>query len=659
MRRFVLYTMLAVLILPSVLGDEVDQDDAAIAGQCGNGVLIAQYTLPLPIEQIYNYDNFSSAITLSDEARILLENNGFVVMDNPFAPKGEDITDPYDNLKEIGIPIFITTDSLLHLYHIQFDETLRQIEEREFYDDLWEISQFLLEEAEYEYQNTTGDAKEAAKRNVAFFSVGLSLLEPKEEQLCHGSELDCAEWFYGKNYPYFKEEDLEKYSVDVPAFVENEVDWELQLIESHSGFEVSPIFNYTEDYSQYLPRGHYTRSERLKNYFQAMMWYGRMSFLLKGCDDKCLVSAQDAKLQTIGASMIAQNLLEDPLIQGKWDRIYNVTSFYVGYSDDLGPYEYNRAINSVFGGSFQARDLTAEDVQELKAELAGYSSPEIYGGTGICVVYTPEELDQCLEATKGFRLMGQRFVPDSYIFQNLVYPKVDGYTGHGDAFTQGPYGRHFPRGLDVMALLGSDRSEELLEELNDSSYGNYTTQFAELEDEFRSFSEEDWQKNLYWAWLYSLKPLLEEFGDGYPTFMQTKAWQDKELITALASWAELRHDTILYAKQSYTGVGSAQPIILEPVVGYVEPVPEFYSRLLVLTRITKEDLQEMGVLDEEAWWRLNNLESILERLKSISTKELNNEELSDEDYEFINDFGQEMDTVLSNMLNKILYHAAL
>ena len=196
MRRFVLYTMLAVLILPSVLGDEVDQDDAAIAGQCGNGVLIAQYTLPLPIEQIYNYDNFSSAITLSDEARILLENNGFVVMDNPFAPKGEDITDPYDNLKEIGIPIFITTDSLLHLYHIQFDETLRQIEEREFYDDLWEISQFLLEEAEYEYQNTTGDAKEAAKRNVAFFSVGLSLLEPKEEQLCHGSELDCAEWFW-------------------------------------------------------------------------------------------------------------------------------------------------------------------------------------------------------------------------------------------------------------------------------------------------------------------------------------------------------------------------------------------------------------------------------------------------------------------------------
>ena len=34
--------------------------------------------------------------------------------------------------------------------------------------------------------------------------------------------------------------------------------------------------------------------------------------------------------------------------------------------------------------------------------------------------------------------------------------------------------------------------------------------------------------------------------------MQTTAWQDKELNITLASWAELRHDTILYVKQSYT-----------------------------------------------------------------------------------------------------------
>lgn len=70
--------------------------------------------------------------------------------------------------------------------------------------------------------------------------------------------------------------------------------------------------------------------------------------------------------------------------------------------------------------------------------------------------------------------------------------------------------------------------------------------------------------------------------NGYPSFMQTKAWYDKELTTALASWTELRHDTILYAKQGYDPVGFGFP---PPIIGYIEPVPEFYNHLLVLTRI--------------------------------------------------------------------------
>ena len=46
------------------------------------------------------------------------------------------------------------------------------------------------------------------------------------------------------------------------------------------------------------------------------------------------------------------------------------------------------------------------------------------------------------------------------------------------------------------------------------------------------------------------------------------------LNTQLASWAELRHDTILYAKQSYTGGLSCEfPDAL------VEPSPEFFARL--------------------------------------------------------------------------------
>ena len=584
------------------------------------------------------------------------------MIDYPYGQE-EDITGPYDVLKERQVPIFITSDSLLHLYHIQFDETLRQIEEKEFYDDIWNISKALLRKAEEDYRSSSGDVKEAAKRNVAFFSVALSLLQPKENQTCpyKGEE---AYWRCGDQY--FSEDEVKNHTFTVPDYVKEKVLGELKLISEHQGFSESLIFKYCEDYSQYVPRGHYTRSEKLKNYFKAMMWYGRMSFLLNGgepagCMEPWPVDPENATIQTAGATLIAKDLSSDEDAMNKWDRIYSVTAFYVGYSDDLGPYEYVEAMNKVFGGSLSLSDITPEKIEEMKNELNQCRTPAIYGGTGnvgLSPEATEEDLKKLLEKTKGFRLMGQRFIPDSYMFQNLVWPAVDGYNGNERPFTlvispaAGPI-RGFPRGLDVMGILGSKRAKELLGELDDSNYVNYTVQHEKLKNEFDSLNESQWQKNLYWAWLYSLKPLLKEYGDGYPTFMQTKAWQDKELTTALASWTELRHDTILYAKQSYTPIAmSMPPPKPKNVVGYVEPVPEFYARLLALTRMTNKGLDERGVLDENSKSRLKNLETVLEKLENISDKELNNEELTEEDYNFINNFGKELNGVISDVDEK-------
>mgnify|MGYP003885447849 CR=1 FL=1 len=246
------------------------------------------------------------------------------------------------------------------------------------------------------------------------------------------------------------------------------------------------------------------------------------------------------------------------------------------------------------------------------------------------------------------RFMGQRYVPDSYIFQQLVSPAVGMYMGNDTPFTMettgGGKARCFPRGLDIMAVLGSDRALEILEKEGDTEYEYYHQQLQMLREKFNSMNSTEWNRNLYWSWLYTLKALIKKFGESYPTFMQTEAWLDKELQTSLASWAELRHDTILYAKQSYTPRLSAMPT---PTAGYVEPVPEFYARMKALVNMTLNGLKNFGVINEIEEYRLIKLESILDMLLEISKKELEGKEFSESS--FLSNFVEEINETVSGL----------
>jgi hypothetical protein len=675
------------LEIPSVTTGDISNPKLALASNyelAGLSITLDSptYTLPLALTQIVNMSDIDTTFQLETNQLELLQENGFVVI----TWRGDDIIEPYVTMKECGVPVFVTSDTLLHLYHIQFNEILKRIEEEEFFDQLVDTSQAMLERSIQDYLDFTDfKMEEAARRNVAYFAVGLSLLQTPTEGYDEAAErAEIEQW--NRENPYDKKEfqPIRQVSFSIPGYVQDDVEEELRNIEEHEGFKPSAIFNldtdcgcdlgccYCEDYSQYVPRGHYTRSEILKRYFKAMMWYGRMAFLLKGGDEsECaaleapLITEDDANLATIQASLIAAELssveMGNTTTQEIWDRIYSVTSFFVGTADDLTPYEYLSALETVFGTEFEPELLADSDnLLALKGELAQMRNPEIYGGSGICVIYPPitrEKLYECLAKTKGMRFMGQRFVPDSYMFQNLVSPAVGMYVGDGEPFTMKVTGagpaRTFPRGLDVLAVLGSERAYEILVEEGDTEYEgedtSYDKQLNELKEQFDEFDVADWNRNLYWSWLYALKPLLEDFGEGYPTFMQTEAWQDKELQTTLASWTELRHDTILYAKQSYTPtLESAQPQ-LQPVVGYVEPVPEFYSRMLALTAMTRNGLNQLGALSEEEETRLEDLESILSRLLEISKDELENKELDESDYSFIRNFGEQLESIVAGV----------
>ncbi len=648
-----------VIIIPAVSAVDSDNPKYAMASYYTSEEVkidasVPQYNLPLDLNLITNFDAVDSVLGINAPQEALLEKNGFVI--TSYYTDETNIVEPYNYLKNQDIPIFVTSDTLLHLYHIQFDEILKGIEEREFFDKILDLSKALFDKSKQDYDYFTDeDLKEASRRNVAFFGVALSLLQTATED-------------------YDGSEDITEVSFTIPVYVDDGVSEELSYIEAQDGYHDSPLFIYKEDYSQYKPRGHYTRSELLKRYFKVMMWYGRMSFLMKGGEPygqesffEFLISEEDAKIQTIQASMMATALpnleVDDENLEELWTRIYTVTSFFVGASDDLTPYEYLDCIQEVYGSTFNATEFTDDDkILELKIKLVQLRSPEIYGGTGQIIIYTVpgvsatvEDLNAVLEKTKGMRLMGQRFIPDSYMFQQLVFPAVDEYRGTGSPFTFGTSalggaGRYFPRGLDVMAVLGSNRALEVLENEGDTEYDNYYEQLNSLQENFSSLNVTEWNRNLYFSWIYTLKALLNESNTLSPTFMQTTPWVDKQLHTSLASWTELRHDTILYAKQSYTPMEATSiPPPEKPVVGYVEPVPEFYTRILALTKMTRTGLTDLDVLTATDIYRLEELESIIQTLIDISKDELENKELTDDDYEFIKNFGENLDGTLADV----------
>jgi len=538
---------------------------------------------------------------LSDEQRALLEENGFVVVPS----RAAQIYEVYKSAKERGIPIFVTTDALLHTYHVLYDYTLRAAEINHFVNDLKGLNAAMIEVAEEQYSASPGEVGEAARRNLAYFSVASVLLDP---------------------------------STPIAADVADDVNAELDLIKAHQGFAESPIFGYKEDYSQYVPRGHYTRNETFERYFKAMMWYGRMMFRLKPGPSPEAIEA--GRMETRQAILIVA-ALQDAQVGGEsalavWERVYEPTVFFVGQTDDLNVYDYAQVIREVYGDQLTLADLEDEAKLDQFIQQAMTLRPPKIVSSYVTDQEKPEEV------TKGFRFMGQRFIPDSYMFQQLVYDKVG---------TQDDP-RVFPKGLDVAAVLDSARAYEiLLEVYNEGRYANYQEQMEKLREEFGQLPPQQWVENLYWSWLYALRPLLEIRGEGYPAFMQNQGWVDKDINTFLGSWTELRHDTILYAKQSYTMKATGIMPQPEAVKGYVEPQPEVYARLAALAKQMRTGLEGRGLLDAEYVDKLERLESLLLSLKTMAEKELappsfppkvggdEGGALSEEEYELIRNIG--------------------
>lgn len=393
----------------------------------------------------------------------------------------------------------------------------------------------------------------------------------------------------------------------VPEEAKALIDEELANIDAKSS-TLSNVSNSDVDYSQMTVRGHYTRDETLEKYFLGTMYYGQVGFYPFDQKGKPQV---DAIAQ---AMLMTHSAYKDQEIFRAWSEAVDPIDFMVESSEDLSIREMAQIFYAVYG---QEPDLDAL-----------LSEPEMNAVAGMI----KELPDPLIDPAKGksFRFIPQRAVMDSVIAQDLV-----------DIMS--PSNRPIYSGLDIMASFGSEKAKEIqYEDPYNAIWPEYKERLENNIDIVSKMTDENWQKNLYRGWLWMLKEYANEYGEGYPMFMQSEAWKRKDLASALGSWAELKHDTVLYGKQVGAQKGGGEEP--EPPYGYVEPNLPLFEKLSWLLEYTQLNLADRGMLGDNEM-RLDNFRMMVDFCIDVIKKELNNEPLTESEKYQINNIGGVMESV--------------
>ena len=486
-------------------------------------------------------------------------------------------------------PSFVTTDLYLQAFHMFFDCLLKETEEQKFSPM---VTLFVKQNYEQMMQlaSTTTDAriKAAAEHNAAYYAIAYELNT-------------------GKSLP-------------VPASFSELVKEEINHVNAAETTS-SEFLGYTEAknmpmfiYNIYRPRGHYTRNETLKRYFCAMMWLQNAPF---GTD-------KDDQLEQ--ALLLAQTIGGNANLTKQYKDITEPITYLMGMPDDV-------SILQVYAEIQKSGSTVSELINDKKKfDAIRKALEELSKKQSI--------IKPKFQASSPFKicLMPQRYMPDSEVLQEMV------------DYESTPTLRDVPKGLDILASIGISSAERILiQELKEQEKWNKYT--SNLEQMKKRMGEIDWNQTVANKWIASLKDVNSKNAQ-YPKFMLSPQWDKKNLNTALASWAELKHDAILYAKQPMGaecgGGGPPEPY----VKGYVEPNIAYWTKAIELIDATMDVLRRFDLVTEKGTTAATDLREQAEFLLNCSKKELAGKNLTEQEYRQIETIGSTFENITLNLIKE-------
>lgn len=521
--------------------------------------------------EVYGFSPYDEPANVAKAVQRLKDSGYFRINYNTFKqPFGI-----YEDNQYMGNNSFITTDSVVHLYHIIYLGMMEDMEQNSLKQKLMALSKNCLDNALLDYKEAKGDEKDVLMRNAALFLCAVDLLEAE-------------------------------YDGEVPSEVRALADDELKNIKAE-GNAASNITGNDIDYSQFKVRGNYTKNENLKKYFKVNMLYSQELVRLENPDGSINL---DALKQAI---LISRHMLKDETSFKLWQDIYKPISFLVENTEDITPIDIYTSISKVTKDNTIDAILDEKVLNAVADDIANTDDPKIKPDSG-----------------KVFAFLPQRAVVDNAWLQNLV---------DTDRMSKRPV----VSGVDLMALLGNSLAERLtLTNEDNLKWDKFKDRYEETKAMVDARTDEEEKANIYRTWLWVLKAFNNEYGEGYPDFMRSERWQYKDLNTALASWAQLKHDTVLYAKQFGAEMGGDEPTIIKH---YVEPNVNLYRRVKYLVGLTMDADEKYSLLNKDQKARLEDFDDMLEFLIKVSIEELKDETTSDEDNDRLGVIGGEMENI--------------
>jgi hypothetical protein len=491
------------------------------------------------------------------DATEMLEDNGFVVVPS----ETRLFQHVYEGSFYEGWPVFFTTDAAYNVWHLAFDKILRETEQQKLLPALEDMVGSLVELARAQEVELSGtDLEEVASRVTQYYEATATVLG-----------LDV-----GPIGPLAQQE------VDLIMSAD-----QIALSPTTGGDAGSPFITRSIDYTLFRPRGHYTRNTDLGRYFRAMSQLGNNAFLL---DQGLLLGVLASRV-----------LLADPGVLDEWQLIYEPTAWLVGAADDYTPLELGAVVEQVVPTGWS--DMSAfSDPATIDSIAQGLTAMRP-------VAINPE--------AASLRIMGSRFVIDSYVLDQLIAPNVA--RGEGSP-------------LDLAAAFGSEWALGVQDAAGATDAAGYSEAMQEMQTLIGDRTIDDWGNTVYDSWLYAISPMWADHGSAYPAFMQSDAWAAKAHQTGFGSYTELKHDTILYTKQAVAeGGGDEPPVPPVPPRHWVEPEPVAYERLASVTALMRDGLNSRGLLTDDYSQLLIDLEDFYGWLGGIASDELAGVPISDED----------------------------